>query len=496
MRRLSLLCGAIGFGLVVGASAAIISVPHQYPTIQAGIDAAVDGDTVLVAAGTYTGDGNRDIDYLGKAIVVMSESGPEATVIDCQGVPSDPHRGFHFHSGEDSNSVLQEFTVTNGHTPLDWLNYHGGAIFCDGASPTIVGNTFTGNTAVSAGGGIDCRQGASPVIVDNIFTGNWARYGGGISCYVNASPRIEGNIITDNTADHRGGGIACWEFSSPTVEGNTITGNTTSLTGGGMWCGYFSSPTVKGNTIAGNSVGLGGGGFHCYWNSSPVITGTTIAGNRAVEYGGAFFCIYNSSPIVINSILWGDSASTDSEIYLTGKGSIDVLYSDVEGGWEGEGNIDADPLFVLPGSHDYRLLWGSSCIDAGHPDSLDPDGTRSDMGAFSFNQVDSITLYLTPDKKLVRPGGELGVAYTLINRWSTPASVWLRSTVNLPCGGAMVVVGPKLIELDPVATEQRHVLHPVPSGAPARRYEYECVVGVPLDDTFDEDSFQFWVQWL
>jgi hypothetical protein len=95
--------------------AATIRVPADQPTIQAGIDAAAEGDTVLVADGTYTGDGNRDIDFTGKAIVVKSENGPENCVIDCQGSVDDPHRGFIFQNGEVHTSILQGFTITNGH---------------------------------------------------------------------------------------------------------------------------------------------------------------------------------------------------------------------------------------------------------------------------------------------------------------------------------------------------------------------------------------------
>ena len=116
------------------ANATIIHVPGDYPTIQAGIDAAVNRDTVLVADGTYTGPGNKDIDFTGKAIVVMSENGANNCVIDCQ----NHARGFYFHSYETSNSVVDGFTIING-----LVNYYsnpqymGAGIYCGNSSPTI-----------------------------------------------------------------------------------------------------------------------------------------------------------------------------------------------------------------------------------------------------------------------------------------------------------------------------------------------------------------------
>ena len=566
-------------GLCAIASATVLHVPSEYPAIQAGIDAAVEGDTVLVADGTYTGDGNRDLDFGGVNMVVMSENGPEVTIIDCEGDSLDPHRGFSFHSGEDSSSVVQGFTIMNAYQPEGSLGagvycagssptvagniitgntclddgggigclsssptivgntitensgYGGGGIYCLSSSPTIMGNTITGNMAPYAGSGICCAVGSSPAIEGNAIGGNTgSAAGGGIACYYGSSPTIEGNTIVGNESDH-GGGIGLLYSASPTIKGNTITGNTADLTGGGIDCAYSGFSTIDGNTITGNTAGLAGGGIRC-WESSPMIADNVITGNFADQSGGGIHCEYSSSPTIegntitensaslygggihntgycsptiINSILWSDSAGTGPEISLGSFSSITVSYSGVEGGplgvsvapgctlhW-GEGNIDADPMFVLPGQRDYRVLWHSPCIDSGHPDSLDPDSTRSDMGAHFFDQRDEQTLYLTPDTTEVTPGGTFGITYTAINRWPWPCMFWVLSEATLPNGNPITIMGPDRYTLPADFTVQKHLTHNVPGAAPLGVYGYGSRIGVPPSTLYDEDSFAFWV---
>ena len=98
-------------------------VPSQYSTIQAAIDDCNNGDTVIVDPNTYTGTGNKEIDFKGKAITVESQTGPENCIIDCENAG----RGFYFHSSEDVNSILSGFTIKRGKA-----TEYGGGIYCTG----------------------------------------------------------------------------------------------------------------------------------------------------------------------------------------------------------------------------------------------------------------------------------------------------------------------------------------------------------------------------
>ena len=158
------------------AVAGTIQVPADQPTIQGAIDVAVDGDTVLVAPGTYV----ENINFLGKAITVTSESGPQVTIIDGDNLGT----VVTFNSGEGLASVLRNFTIQNGFAAF------GAGITIGGASPTIIGNIF-GNNSQSAGGfgaGIGANV-SSAVVEENIFRNNDCdnQFLSGVISFVNSS---------------------------------------------------------------------------------------------------------------------------------------------------------------------------------------------------------------------------------------------------------------------------------------------------------------------
>jgi len=159
----------------------------SFLTIQDAINASVGGDIVELCDGIYSGAGNRDIDFLGLAITVRSQSGDATScIIECGDTMGDPHRGFVFASGEGNDSVLEGVMIRNAFSIAP-----GGGVHCNGASPTIRDCAFELNLCVDVGAGLYCTNGA-PVITGCRFISNGdgtGMAGGGLAC-VTASPTV------------------------------------------------------------------------------------------------------------------------------------------------------------------------------------------------------------------------------------------------------------------------------------------------------------------
>ena len=370
---------AILFLLAGRASAqSTINVPADQPTIQAAINTANNGDTVLVAPGTYV----ENLNFNGKAITVTSSGGPGVTIVDGNAVAPVAV----FVNNETSASVLTGFTLRNGMTDFSGLLWGcGGGIVISYASPTIANNVITGNHAV-CGIGIEI-VGGSAIIRGNTVTGNSQAGGddgggGGIDVS-DGDPAIIGNTITNNSIDGGGvgGGISVSHFSSPTIQNNYIAGNSAFNHGGGINLNNASGVVVVQNIIVNNSAGAGGSGGGMYVlapaGAADVIVNNTIAGNTAYDGTSGIYSDAFSSAVISNNIVVaaaGQNAIVCSPLIsnLPNFSHNDVFApggqawsSNCAGFAQSNGNISADPRFVDATNGNYRLQASSPAIDAG-----------------------------------------------------------------------------------------------------------------------------------
>jgi hypothetical protein len=431
-------------GLVIASPfcfAEIINVPDDFETIQAAINESDDGDTVLVQPGEYV----ENIDFSGKNIVIGSlflttgdEELIEQTIIDGDGEGG----VVTFDDGETRNAVLTGFTLLNGNRRF------GGGILCQGSEPTLTHLVIRDNVA-GGGGGIYCTNGTNPLIQNVVIEDNSAGIGGGIYCIEDGDFIMEDSNLEGNVADALGGGFAIrgsdpilrhvnvlrntvrsgmgagfliGEESNPTLEDVTVIWNFINENGsGGGFYIHSSGGTYRNLIVSHNTSRDWGGGFHLL-NSDMDLERVVIAFNFA-ELGGAGitpfsgtrlelsnvtmygnitpdgWCLQSreSEVTLVNSIFWGNQPTE-----IRDDMGIAATYSDIEDGFNGEGNITEDPLFADPDEGNYHLTEDSPCIDAGDPESPeDPDRTRADMGAFYFNQTHALNIELNEGWNLI-----------------------------------------------------------------------------------------------
>ena len=420
------------------ANGAIITVGppidgYDFNSIQAGIDASMDDDQVLVAPGEYVV--TEPITFRGKAIMVCSEAGRDETTIR-MGTPTDTNRGsvIIFENGETTASILEGFTITGGIS--SWVSsanaYSGGGIYFNASSGSLINCAVVKNRADNGGGGgVSASYGSSPILTNCTLTGNSATLaGGGVLCYINSSMTMTDCTISGNSSLSVGGGVYGGSNSSIIMTNCTIISNTTQDGGAGIGLSS-SSATLTNCIIAQNTGAKYGGGLGIeYEGSSTNINNCTIWGNSAGE-GGGVGCFNGASATVTNSIFWSNTAGRGNEIFLEQAPTrFNVTYSNVAGGqagvtveggstlnW-GAGNIDANPFFVDPENDDYHLKseagrWDSNsqnwiqdnvtslCIDAGDPMSpigLEPfpSGGFVNMGAYGGTHEASKTYFGEP----------------------------------------------------------------------------------------------------
>ncbi len=278
------LCGDTMVGFTERAPITIPAtrrVPADYPTIQSAIDASAPGDVVEIADGTYTGVGNRNLDFGGRAITVRGASGdPALCIIDCQ----QAGRGFLFQSGEPAAAIVEGLTITNGNvTNGDVDDNVGGGVLCYGSSPTFIRCTISDSTAF---------------------------YGGGVVCWFGAPA-----------------------FVDCTISGNSAFGESSAVAGGGFYC-YDSSPTLTSCSIAGNqaaSYGAMGGGFFSDGLSHPVLNACEFRANRAASSGGAFAC--SAGGTILNDCAFHDNRATWGGAVAVFGGSPTLANCEITDNW-------------------------------------------------------------------------------------------------------------------------------------------------------------------
>jgi len=404
-------------------AATTIHVPANQPTIQAGINAASNGDTVLVAPGTY----KENINFNGKAITVKSSNGPTVTIIDGQGLTS----VVRFSSNETSTSVLSGFTIQNGNA-LNSPEGEGGGIAVESASPIIKNNIIQSNLGANGGGGIGVGF-ASPLIEGNKIRNNSQTPqlsggigGGGISARGVGSARIIGNTIQNNSWNNVGagfgGGISLFGSGSTLIENNVIEGNVTGTNGAAIsMFNDVSGTVIVQNLMTGNSSPDDAG---IYWSNPPaVLVNNTITDGRAATGSSTSIVVadgLNSSVVIANNIIVATNVATNafycvSNSILTPSNfyNNDVFstkgtaYAGMCASQTGvNGNISANPTFVSLGN--FRLKDGSPAIDvgsntvpdlpsmdvAGNPRIINGKGDPTaivDIGAYEF-----VPVVLTP----------------------------------------------------------------------------------------------------
>lgn len=307
----------------VPAPAATIHVPGEQPTIQAGIDAASYGDTVLVACDTYY---EHDI-VMKSGVCLTSETGEaDCATIDAQELG----RVIYCLDVDDAASILG-FTLTGGvaTTAAAFWDSVGGGMYCENSSPTLTDCTLSSNTAGVAGGGMFCWTNAHPTLTDCTFSGNSAGFaGGGVFCYLNSDPTLTNCTFSGNSS-YEGGGMCSLMGGFPTLTGCTFTDNT-AYDGGGM-IAFISWPELTDCTFSGNAATSVGGGMTSS-ESFPTLTDCEFSDNTAADFGGGLRVGANEFATITNCTFLGNAADRGGGVGVHSEGNLAVANSRFSGG--------------------------------------------------------------------------------------------------------------------------------------------------------------------
>jgi parallel beta-helix repeat protein len=374
-------------------------VPTGFANLQLAIDSASPLDTVYVEAGTYTGAGNKNIDFRGKDVVVWGIEGAEATIIDCEGSELENARGFIFENAEPRTAVVSGLTIRNGYrSGVLYPGGYGGAMLISGsdARPTIKNCIFEDNYA-GIGGGVAAGDGSAPTIADCRFLNNDGDSGGG-GAFVSGSALLVECGFTGNRASHGvGGGVRCSSEYAPRLRDCVFRENR-ARAGGGLASG-IATPTVAQCTFIGNQVTSSrGGGVYVEDGADIVLSKCVFIGNdAALRYGGAAACTGVTTMTLDGCTLYQNVAPFGSGLHVSDSGTLQVdntiiafglegaavvcdgaaavnlsccdLYGNQGGDWVdcvagqggGNGNMSSDPLFCNVGEENLYLAEMSPC---------------------------------------------------------------------------------------------------------------------------------------
>ncbi len=335
-------------------------------TIQAAVDAAADGDLILLADGVFTGPGNRDVDLRGKALTLRSAAGDaERCVIDCRdGDGATAHRGFLFVSGEGPQTLLAALTIRDGRAPGQGIpDGLGGAVLCAASSPRLQDLVVEGGRA-GLGGGVGCLD-ARPTLVRCLIRDSTAEHGGGVMC-LGSDAVFEGCALQANTAESGGGlGVrAC----RPQLRDCILAGNLGTY-GGGLAVTGGAVARLEDCLLVGN-VAILGGGLHAADAEARLAGCTLVAGSAGA--GGGVFC-ESKGAVVLERTIVGFSVQGEG-VYCREGGRAELscclVFANGDGDWVGPlaaqrdaaGNLWTNPLFVDPQRGDFTLRADSPCL--------------------------------------------------------------------------------------------------------------------------------------
>jgi len=285
---------------------------------------------------------------------------------------------------------------------------HGGGIWTNNSGDpdgphlsyggwVMTNSSISGNTAGMFGGGINFAW-SHPTLINCTINNNQSNWGGGGIDGLESGFTLRESLVSGNFSYGGGGGILAWGLGAdPVIEDCIISQNSTGSSGGGIMLNGCDVSTITRTSVVNNEAYNSYGGIYVT-DQSATINNVTVYGNASTGGGGIGGDTGGHFDLT-NSIVWGNSGN---EIVLSGA-TANVNYSDIQGGYDGDGNIDSNPLFTQTATGDYTLSDDSPCIDAGTTDTdgdgnddiTEYNGLAPDMGAFETTMAapEGFTLY-------------------------------------------------------------------------------------------------------